>query len=206
MKGLTQAPHVAPERRRRAHGRTMNRRLAVNLLVVLVVVFALVPARAEAAEHPIGPFVGDYLGHTISSGASGLTENDLSVSIRAADKGFVLKWTTITERADGTRQRRSFAMEFQPAADQFMTSDSSTAKRFAPLSPVAPLKGDPYVWARIEGGTLVVHIMLVIDDGGYEMQVFERTLTERGLNLKLIRVRNGRAFAPVTGSLLRFSG
>ena len=47
--------------------------------------------------------------------------------------------------------------------------------------------------------------MLVTDDGGYEMQVYDRTLTGDGMDLNFTRVRDGKTLKNITGSLLKFS-
>jgi hypothetical protein len=53
------------------------------------------------------------------------------------------------------------------------------------------MKGEPYVWARVIGDTLTVYSLFVDADGGYELQQFDRTLTEGGLNLEFSRISNG---------------
>ena len=47
--------------------------------------------------------------------------------------------------------------------------------------------------------------MMVTDDGGYEMQVYDRTITGNGMDLKFSRVRDGKTLKLITGSLLKFS-
>ncbi len=47
--------------------------------------------------------------------------------------------------------------------------------------------------------------MMVTDDGGYEMQVYDRTLTKGGMDLKFSRVHDGKTLKQITGSLLKFS-
>ena len=43
--------------------------------------------------------------------------------------------------------------------------------------------------------------MIILDDGGYEMQQWVRTLTEIGMRMGFSRVRNGEIFRPVSGDL-----
>ena len=76
---------------------------------------------------------------------------------------------------------------------------------FGKSVPLDPIKGEPYVWARIHGKTLTVHAMMVTDDGVYEMQVYDRTITGNGMDLKFSRVRDGKTPKLITGSLLKFS-
>ena len=54
-----------------------------------------------------------------------------------------------------------------------------------------PMAGEPYVWARIDGDTLSLYSIYVTENGGYEIQQYDRTLAEGGLDLKFSSVRNG---------------
>ena len=54
-----------------------------------------------------------------------------------------------------------------------------------------PMKGEPYVWGRIDGDTLSIYSMFVTEDGGYEIQQFDRTLATGGLELQFQNVLNG---------------
>ena len=67
-----------------------------------------------------------------------------------------------------------------------------------------PMKGEPYAWARIEGNKLTVFVLIVTDDGGYEMQTFDRILTsDNNLNVKFSRIRDGEKFKSVETTLIR---
>jgi hypothetical protein len=66
-----------------------------------------------------------------------------------------------------------------------------------------PMKGEPYVWSRIDGETLSVYSLFVAEDGGYEIQQFNRTLTEGGLDLEYKAVRNGEIQRTVQAFLER---
>jgi hypothetical protein len=74
---------------------------------------------------------------------------------------------------------------------------------FGHAEPLDPLKGEPYVWAGISGPTLTVHALLITNDGGYEIQVYRRTLTADGMALTFSRNRNGRELKTVYGVLGR---
>ena len=74
---------------------------------------------------------------------------------------------------------------------------------FGQVVPLDPLKGDPYVWARIEDGALRIHALIIREDGGYELQIHNRVLTASGLDLSYSRIRDGEVLRTVTGSLRR---
>ena len=74
---------------------------------------------------------------------------------------------------------------------------------FSQTVPLDPLKRDLYVWARIVGDELRDHALLIRADGGYELQSYDRMLTEAGLDLNYSRIRDGELLRVVTGTLKR---
>jgi hypothetical protein len=76
---------------------------------------------------------------------------------------------------------------------------------FGKQVPIDPISGkDPYYWARIHGKTLSVYNIIINDDGGYEMQVYHRTLVgDDGLKVEFQRIRDGSPQRTVTGVLKR---
>ena len=76
---------------------------------------------------------------------------------------------------------------------------------FGKQVPIDPISGkDPYYWARIRGKTLWVYNIMVNDDGGYEMQVYQRTLTDDGnMRVEFQRIRDGVPQRAVSGMLKR---
>jgi hypothetical protein len=77
---------------------------------------------------------------------------------------------------------------------------------FGQSEPLDPIKGEPYFWADIHGATLTVRALLIGDDGGYEIQVYRRTLTPDGMALKFTRNRNGTELKTIYGLLQRKPG
>ena len=64
-------------------------------------------------------------------------------------------------------------------------------------------KGEPYVWARLHGDTLSTYILLVIEDGSYEMQAYHRTLVPDGLRVRFTRQRENQTLRVVEAVLQR---
>jgi len=48
-----------------------------------------------------------------------------------------------------------------------------------------------YLWAKIVRDTLSVYAMVINDEGAIELQIYDRTLTEYGLELKFSRFTEG---------------
>lgn len=166
---------------------------------------ALLAVAGEAAEHSIAPFIGEYRGRAISDSGAGLDERDLSVVIEERGKGaFVVKWTTISRGSESGRLRKkAYEVAFIPTRRENIYSSAMKTNVFGGRQAMDPLKGDPYVWARIDGNTLTIYALIITDEGGYEIQVYDRTLTDAGMSLRFSRVRDGEVLKQIEGTLER---
>ncbi len=182
--------------------------IGIRAILVVVMVgagLAIAPAMAQAEDATIDAFFGRYSGSAISTLEEGLSKRDLSVRIGdAGSGGFALDWMTFTRKLDGRRKRKSYSITFKPTKRENIYASAMKSDKFGNAVPLDPLKGEPYVWARIQEKTLTVHALHIIEDGGYELQIYERTLTGKGLDLRFSRIRNGEQLKLITGSLERF--
>jgi len=158
---------------------------------------------ALAADATLEEFYGAYVGNTSQAPNEPLMPRDLATKISPHGKnGFRLEWTTVIYRADGPK-RKSYAVNFSPSGRPGIFSSAMRSDLFGQSEPLDPLKGDPYLWAQLNGQTLTVHAMLITDDGGYEMQTYERTLAEGGMVLRFLRNHNGVEMRTIIGKLKR---
>ncbi len=179
--------------------------MRAHIVTVLAWIGLLVaaPSPLSAADAALSQFFGEYVGHATQAPNEPLAPRDLSIKIRPhGSDSFTLEWTTVILRADGPK-RQSYSVVFSPSERSKIYSSAMRRDLFGQSEPLDPLKGDPYLWARINDRTLTVYAMLIADDGGYEMQIYERTLTEGGMVLKFSRNRNGRELKAITGLLKR---
>ena len=180
-------------------------RLVFSTPAISAVILILLSVGRGAMAAEVEAFYGVYAGRGVADTAGELTDRDLSVEIRPPDEGegFVVAWSTVSRRPDGTANRKNYRIRFVPTKRESLYSSAMRVNMFGRAIPLDPLNGDPYVWAVISGKTLTVHALVVTDDFGYEMQVYERTVTKSGLDLKFSRVRNGERFRDVTAKLVR---
>jgi hypothetical protein len=178
----------------------MHRFRAILLFTAL-----LAAAGNACAQEGITPFIGEFRGRAISESTNGLDERDLSVVIEARKKGgFVLEWTTVSRgSSSGRLKKSSYTVEFIATKRPNIYSSAMKTNVFGGRQALDPLKGDPYVWARIDGRTLTQYVMIITDEGGYEMQTYERTLIASGMSLRFSRVRDGKVLKEVNGTLER---
>lgn len=165
---------------------------AVLAALWLVLAFVLVAAGAARADSPIARFVGDYVGSAEIQAADGsVIPRDMSVRIRETKGGFSVEWTSATHKPDGRIKEKSYAIDFLPSDRDGIYAAAMTRNVFGHAVPLDPMKGEPFVWGRIVGDTLTVYSLFVDDEGGYELQQFDRTLAEGGLLLEFSNLRNG---------------
>ncbi len=161
----------------------------------------LSPLRAAALED----FIGTYSGWAEVENASGeMSLRDLSVVFSAQQRdNFTLTWKTVSYRSDGRVKDISYTIDFVPSDRDGVYAAAMGTNVFGHSVQLDPMKGDPYVWAQLQGKTLTVYSMFIGEQGGYEMQEYRRTLVEGGLELEFRRFRNGKKMKTVEAFLAR---
>ncbi|MEE4188835.1 MAG: hypothetical protein V2I76_10370 [Roseobacter sp.] len=168
------------------------------VLVALALLLAL-PVRADVAR-----FVGSYVGSADVVSADGAKRpRDMSVQISEIKDGFRVSWTSTTYRPDGSAKEKSYTIDFEPSDRDGIFAAAMKRNVFGHNVQLDPMKGEPYVWGRFEGDTLSVYSMFVTQDGGYEIQQFDRTLADGGLDLDFKSVRDGEILRTVSTFLRR---
>lgn len=161
---------------------------ALQFLVAAAVLLLLsLPAYAD-----ISRFVGEYSGSAPVVHTDGTSQQrDMSVKIAETREGFLVAWTTTTEKPDGRRKTKSYEIEFRPSPREGIYAAAQKRNVFGHNVQLDPMKGEPYVWGRIVEDTLSVYSMFVTPAGDYEMQQFDRTLAEGGLSLVFTAEKGG---------------
>ncbi len=166
--------------------------IRTNLFATAVFVMGLIWLGSVAMAANIAPFVGDYTGSANVVDSDGTTTpRDMSVSINEIKGGFNVSWTTTTYKHDGRVKDQKFSIDFQPSDRSNVYSAAMQRNVFGHEVPLDPMKGEPFVWASIKGDTLTVFSLFIDENGGYELQQYDRTLAEGGLNLSFSRFIDG---------------
>jgi hypothetical protein len=176
---------------------------AVSLAVAFMAMAA--PGRIQAAGLPISAFFGTFSGGGVAQNDDSVyfavTARDFDVVIRpdkAAPNGFRVTWTSVIRRGgDPSRpkiRRKSTTRVFVPTGRPGIFRDTSSAD---------PVSGKEMGWARIKDQSLIVYQMVIDDDGAYELQRYERTLSGLGMQLSFTRLRDGERVRRVTGRLVK---
>ncbi len=158
----------------------------------VVLLFLAFMALSQAAFAEAGRFVGDYAGSVDIQHMDGTVEaRDMSVTISETRNGFAVKWNTATLRTDGRRKIKAYDVTFRESDRSGIYAAAMERNVFGHSVQMDPMKGHPYVWARITGDTMTVFSMFIAPNGDYEMQQYDRTLAPGGLNLRYMVHRNG---------------
>ena len=174
------------------------RRIRPTCALCIFVVGISTALAAEDYERFIGDFRGKF---TSEEGAD--HNRDLSVSIRGTDKGFNLSWATTTYKKN-KKKTKSYSIDFVKSEREQIYQATQKRNASGAPEPLDPIKGDPYVWVRVDGNQFILYGMFMIEDGGYEMQTYDRTLLDDNvLRLKFSRVRNGETLKAVNADLYR---
>ena len=180
---------------------------AVAAPVVVLAVLAVLAgfshaAAAQGRAVDIAAFYGQWTGSGVSESEISLyfrlTTRDLDVEVRPAGAGFEIAWTTVQrQRGDPTNptpERKATVIRFAPTGrpNIWRAVDSSD-----------PLIDERYAWARIKEQTFTVHTLAINGEGGYDMQIYQRTLTPFGMKLEFVAFRDGEERRSASGRLVK---
>lgn len=185
----------------------MSSRLAPLAFLVAAMSLVYLPGFASAAEvdAPIEAFFGTYVGSARIKGKHEF--RDLIVSIQPARKGFSIYSSTVIrtspERAASGVKWRSETQNFIESEIAHLYEPMLRESMFARRRDPDLMAGDTLAWASIRGRTLGVFAMNILEDGHYELRVFERTLTDLGMDLYFTRYSDGVVVRELTGTLAR---
>lgn len=179
----------------------MHRRRYPGRLLSLAGSVLLATALAEAQGGGIQQFYGTYTGEAISESGDGLDKRDINAEIAPQGKGFKVSFTVVVKRGSDKPRRDEYTIAFLPTKRPGIFSSAMRTDVFGNAVPKDPLVGDPYMWARLDGGKLWRYALFVTETGGFEMQTYEYTLVPGGMDLRYSRVRDGEVLRTVTGKL-----
>ena len=175
---------------------------AAVAVLALVLFWSAAPGAKAAEQLSIEAFYGNFQGsgiaRTDTSDYFGLTLRDFDVTIRPEGAGISISWTTVLRQGGDPDnpdvRRKSNNLTFVP-------SDLPGVYRAANSGDA--LSGQPLAWAYVEGYTLTVHSLVVLNTGGYVMQTYNRTLSDMGMALQFISIKNGETARKVEGRLTK---
>lgn len=178
------------------------KRLNLFGFVIAGVLFFAASGPLQAADLSIKAFYGKFQGGGVAENDDslffGVTARDFDVDIQPAENGFSVTWTSVI-RGGGTpgkpKSRRKTSMR--------TFKGTARAGVWQAIESRDPVTGGELCWARIKDNTLTVYLMVVRDDGAYELQQYDRTLRPTGMEMTFTRLRDGDKVRRVKGRLVK---
>jgi hypothetical protein len=183
------------------------------LCTALIAALFLYISQARIAEaDDLSKFVGSYVGEAtvedLTTGEQLERHLDIVVVPHRQD-GLRIDWITVG-LVDGRRavpgvKRWSQTVRFEPEPNDGYLVEVGESDVFREREDMVPMKGDPVRWTRVDGNTLFTSSFVVLEDGRYELQIYQRILTEIGMDIRFERIVDGQTVRRVTGSTARAS-
>lgn len=172
--------------------------------------FAVVgPSTAGAGAADPSQFYGVYVGAAEVEDLGGEeSSRDMDIEIEPFhEEGFQIHWINVI-KVDGRRdvpgvRRNVQTAFFEPVDGQDFYLEVEADNPFREREETYPMQGHPVRWASIDGSTMHVYSFVVLEDGRYELQIYDRVLTEDGMDIKFQRLVDGALVRQITGTTVR---
>ena len=189
----------------------MNPRTLIRAALVAAS-FVFAATNGAFANEAVSKFYGSYVG----SGKAEVLDRteqevrDLDVTIESfKDDGFTIQWITVVRGANGARtgddvKRREVTENFIPVEDKknvFVLAPKGGLFQKSELP--NPLLGDAVRWAAIDGNDMTIYSLAISETGGSELQVYRRSLTEKGMDIRFMRLQDEDVKVRMSGKLVR---
>src|SRR5262245_1458095 len=153
--------------------RSMTRKVFCRGFLPALYLLAAVLARSEAAMPPsFEKFYGDWAGTALSDTGGEIAPRDIQAKIAPKGNGFSISWVLVVHKPAGKEKRSQVTITFQPSKRPNIYSSAMSVDVFGNATPLDPMRGDPYVWARVEGATLMIYALVITEGGGWEMHAY----------------------------------
>ncbi|MEO1249078.1 MAG: hypothetical protein AAFW76_04485 [Pseudomonadota bacterium] len=179
-----------------------------TLRLFLGIALALCLAGTAHAQAKIEDFVGTYVGTARVLGSDGSVEEerDVDITIATTKDGFTVDWINVS-LVDGRRdvpgvKRRAQSLAFRDEGDGRFVVERRRSL-FERRSEGDMFAGAPVSWARLDGNKLGVFTLVVLENGAYSLQVYERILTDQGIDIEFVRLDEGVPSRTIEGHTIR---
>jgi hypothetical protein len=169
-----------------------------------------VPVAPGVSAASLEPFFGSYVGvaEVKDPDDGGIRQRDMDIVIEPYKHGgFKIHWVNVS-LVDGKRavpgvERQVQTVLFEPAEDRDFFVEAAENNPFRERDETRPMRGDPVRWASLDDQGLHVYSFVVLEDGRYELQVYDRTLTDIGLDIRFQRIVDSAVVREITGTTAR---
>ncbi|MEQ9488782.1 MAG: hypothetical protein RIM72_07295 [Alphaproteobacteria bacterium] len=171
-------------------------RLAAACLMLISTVGA---AHADDAAKFFGHFRGSGISENADSIYFAVSVRDLDVEISPVDGGgFSIAWTTVTREGGDPDNPK---VKKKGTSITFFPTDRPGVYRAKEEGD--PIDGAPVWWSRIDGTSLYTYMMLIEEDGTWQVQKYVRTVSGSGMTLTFERIIDGEQARQVKARLVK---
>ena len=184
---------------------------AVARPLLLAVSLYWIPSLESAAEASdlrqfLGIYVGEAIVEDLTTGKSYERHLDIEVTPYHQD-GLRIDWVTV-ELVNGMRdqpgvKRWSQEARFKPSESKGFLVEVGENDVFRERQAMVPIEGDPVRWTRIDDNSLHTSSFVVTEDGRYELQLYQRILTDIGMDIQFERIVDGKTVRRAVGRTAR---
>ena len=175
-----------------------KRCLLLSLLAGLLCVMSVAPAAGASFERFFGIYKGES--DTVPQGES--ANRRMSVEIKPHKNGFSVSWSTTITKA-GRVKTKGLSVDFTPTSKSNTFASAMRMDMFGHPVPLDLMKGQPLVWATINGDTMTVYLIRILDDGSQDFQIDRRTRTPDGLKSVFVGLYDGEPLRHIDATLKR---
>jgi len=178
----------------------------------LVLASMLVCSKAASAAE-LEDYFGTYVGvATVEKGEPGESKKrDIDMIISPYKKnGFQIEWIAVS-LVNGRRDvpgvtRQKHKVLFEPDdRGCCLFVEVGEYNPFTENEALRPMLGEPVRWAVLDSNGLQVYSFAILEDGDYELQIYNRRLTDQGIDLLYERIKDGTVKRRITGRTVRTS-
>lgn len=177
-------------------------RSALPYLTVFLFLFSPEIARAKDADE-LQPFLGTFSGTANETLEGENIPRRIWVRIAPEKRGFSVEWRTTREKDDSGTKRSRLKVVFVPTNRKGIYGAAQQASMFGGVRPVDPLKGENFFWAYLKADTLRIYQILILADGGYMLQKYERKISGDTITFSFDRMHDGKRLKLITATLKR---
>jgi hypothetical protein len=161
-------------------------RHCVLLALLAALLFALPQAEGASFER----FFGSYQGESDAVPEGESANRRMSVEIKPHKDGFTVSWSTAITKA-GRVKTKGLSVDFTTTSRSNTYASAMRTDLFGHPVPLDLMKGEPLVWATINGDTMTVYLLRILDDGSQDLQIDKRTRTADGLRSEFLGLYGG---------------
>jgi hypothetical protein len=179
-----------------------------GLLALVLGLLAMAEPTGKALAGELSDFFGTYVGNAQELGDADASSRDMDIVIKPFhEEGFQIHWITVT-KVDGRRdvpgvERTVQSVFFEPTEGQNRFVEVEADNPFREREAKVPMSGHAVRWASLGDDTLDVYSFVVLEDGRYEFQIYNRVLTDIGLDIVFRRFDDGELVRQIKGSTVR---